>query len=41
MTGADFTGLSMFQAVGFKGAFDGSVDWTANWTTWDAENTAY
>lgn len=40
-SGADFTGLSMFQSVGFKGAFDSSTDWTATWTTWDAENTAY
>lgn len=41
LTGADFTGLSMFQSVGYKGAFDGANDWTATWTTWDAENTAY
>ncbi|RYZ53232.1 MAG: hypothetical protein EOP49_07745 [Sphingobacteriales bacterium] len=40
-TGADFTGLGMFQAVTYKGAFDGTTDWTASWTTWNAENTAY
>jgi hypothetical protein len=41
LTGTDFTGLSMFQSVSYKGAFDGSNDWTATWTTWDAENIAY
>lgn len=41
LSGTDYTGLSMFQSVGYKGAFDGSNDWTATWTTWDAENTAY
>jgi hypothetical protein len=41
LSGTDYTGLSMFQAVSYKGAFDGSNDWTAKWTTWDAENTAY
>lgn len=41
-SGASFSGLpSFFQAVGYIGAFDGSTDWTASWTTWDAENTAY
>lgn len=38
---ASFTGLSMFTAVTYVGAFDGSNDWTATWTTWDAENTKY
>ena len=41
MTGADFTGLSGFQSVSYRGAFDGANDWTAGWTTWAAESTAY
>lgn len=40
-SGASFSGLNGFQNVGFIGAFDGTNDWTANWTTWDAENTKY
>lgn len=41
-SGASFTGISsLFQTVNYIGAFDGSNDWTATWTTWDAENTAY
>lgn len=41
LTGADFTGLSGFQTVTYRGAFDGSNDWTTGWSTSDAENTAY
>lgn len=40
-SGASFTGLPFFQPVGYIGAFDGTTDWTAGWTTWDAEKTAY
>lgn len=41
-SGAAFTALpNFFQAVSYLGAFDGGSDWTATWTTWDAENTAY
>jgi hypothetical protein len=41
-SGAVFTGLpAFFQTVAYKGAFDGSTDWTNSWTTWDAENTQY
>jgi hypothetical protein len=40
-SGADFTGTTGFQNVGFRGAFDGSNDWTIGWTTWAAEETAY
>lgn len=29
------------QDVSYRGAFDGSNDWTAGWTTWNAENTQY
>lgn len=39
---ASFTGLTMFPTTTtYVGAFDGTTDWTATWTTWDAENTAY
>jgi hypothetical protein len=41
LTGADFTGLTGFQAVLYRGAFDTANDWTAGWTTWAAENTNY
>jgi hypothetical protein len=42
MTGADFTGLpSFFQSVSYRGAFDATNDWTATWTTFDAENNKY
>ena len=30
-----------FEKVSYIGAFDETNDWTANWTTWDAENTNY
>ncbi len=41
-TGGSTTGLpSFFQNVAYIGAFDGTTDWTATWTTWDAENTVY
>ena len=41
ISGADFTGMSSFQAVAYRGAFDASNDWTAGWTNWDAEQTKY
>lgn len=41
-TGGNTAGLpAFFQSVGYIGAFDGTTDWTATWTTWDAENTTY
>ncbi len=40
-SGADFTGVSGFQSVSYRGAFDGSTDWTKGWATWAAESTAY
>jgi hypothetical protein len=40
-TGASFTGVSGFENVGFRGAFDGSNDWTQGWTSFDAENNTY
>lgn len=30
-----------FDEVTYRGAFDATTDWTAGWTTWDAENTVY
>jgi len=41
LTGADFTGLSGFEAVGYRGAFNESNNWTLGWTTYNAEETAY
>jgi len=40
-TGADFTALTGFQSVGYRGAFDATNDWTLGWTNWDAEQTKY
>lgn len=40
--GTDFAGMpAFFKSVSYRGAFDGSNDWTAGWTNWEAENTAY
>ncbi|GAB3424045.1 hypothetical protein [Niabella aquatica] len=41
LTGASFTGFTGFQSVAYRGAFNGSDDWTSGWATWDAENTDY
>lgn len=41
VSGADFTGMSSFQSVAYRGAFDATNDWTAGWTNWDAEQTKY
>ena len=30
---------SFFEKVTYKGAFDGTNDWTAGWTNWDPQNT--
>ena len=32
---------SFFEKVTYKGAFDGTNDWTAGWTNWDPQNTEY
>jgi hypothetical protein len=29
------------ENVAYRGAFDASDNWTAGWTNWAAENTAY
>ena len=43
--GADFSDSvlsdNFFDKVTYKGAFDGTNDWTAGWTNWDPQNTAY
>lgn len=40
-SGADFTGFTGFEAVTYRGAFDGSNNWLSGWTTFDAENSSY
>lgn len=41
LSGADFAGLpNFFTAVTYRGAF-GNDNWTAGWTNWDPQNTAY
>lgn len=39
LTGA--TSVSGMENVSYRGAFDGSNNWTEGWTTWAAENTEY
>jgi hypothetical protein len=45
LTGADFSATnlqkSFFTQTAYRGAFDGTHDWTAGWTNWDPENTPY
>lgn len=41
LSGASFDGLSGFQTVAYRGAFDGSTDWTAGWAEHDADNKSY
>jgi len=40
-SGADFTGFTGFTSVSYRGAFDGSNNWMANWTNFAAEDTNY
>jgi hypothetical protein len=41
LTGASFTGMNaFFSSTAYRGAF-GTTNWTANWTNWDPQNTAY
>lgn len=41
-SGADFAGLPAgFQQVSYRGAFDGSNDWTQGWINYAAEETVY
>lgn len=39
-TGADFTGLTGFTTVTYRGAF-GTTDWTLGWTNWNPLGTDY
>lgn len=45
LTGAAFTDSylndAFFQQVSYRGAFDGSNDWTDCWAEWDPQNQAY
>jgi hypothetical protein len=41
LTGASFDGLTGFTNVAYRGAFDGTTDWTLGWTTSAPENTKY
>lgn len=45
ISGADFMDAvlnnSFFEKVTYKGAFDGTNDWTAGWANWDPQNTEY
>lgn len=41
LTGANFSGISGFQTVAYRGAFDQTNDWTKTWTTWNAEQNDY
>lgn len=41
LTGASFSGMnSYFTSTTYRGAM-GTTNWTANWTNWDPQNTAY
>ncbi|MBN8863064.1 MAG: hypothetical protein J0H92_06820 [Sphingobacteriales bacterium] len=40
LSGTDFTGMTGFTAVAYRGAF-GTTNWTAGWTNWDPQNTVY
>lgn len=45
IAGADFSDAALtnayFDKVSYKGAFDGTNDWTKGWANWDPQNTAY
>ncbi|GAB3299833.1 cell shape-determining protein MreB [Hymenobacter humi] len=44
LTGAVFTGKaadSFFDKVTYRGAFNGTANWTQGWTNFDPQNTAY
>lgn len=41
LSGAVSLGISGMIDVPYRGAFDGSNDWTLGWTTWAAESTVY
>ncbi|PRY51430.1 hypothetical protein B0I27_10715 [Arcticibacter pallidicorallinus] len=39
-TGADFTGLTGFEAVAFRGAMN-TTDWTSGWASWTSGTNVY
>lgn len=45
LTGASFSNPNLmdpfFTPVSYRGAFDGTNNWTACWTEWDSQNQAY
>lgn len=45
IAGASFTDAAIsdtfFSKVSYKGAFDGTNDWTSGWANWDPQNTDY
>lgn len=45
LTGASFSypnlNNSFFETTTYRGAFDGTNDWTKCWTNWDPQNTPY
>jgi len=45
LTGASFADAKLsggfFDVVTYRGAFDGTTDWTATWTNFDPENSPY
>jgi hypothetical protein len=45
ISGASFTdavlGDAFFEKVTYKGAFNGTTDWTSGWTNFDPNNTSY
>lgn len=45
LTGADFSSSNLnddfFDEVTYRGAFDGTNDWTACWANWDPQNADY
>lgn len=45
IAGADFSDTALtdayFDKVSYKGAFDGTNDWTKGWANWDPQNTTY
>ncbi|CAN5547542.1 hypothetical protein BH11BAC2_BH11BAC2_26430 [soil metagenome] len=40
LSGADFTGLTGFETVTYRGAF-GTTNWTSGWTNFNPQNTDY
>jgi len=41
LSGADFAGYGTLSSVSYKGAFDGSNDWTTGWVNWNPLSSDY